>query len=489
MKDSMRTYETRISLDDASLDILSFCAEIFAQVEHQLFKKMISSAEPNACKREFLQQFGITGRQYNACKVILQGKIDSIQEKRNIQIINLEEKIKSQESKLKKIKNLFTIHQKKRYLNHLKTKLTKLITDKDQNIIRLCFGSKQLFRAQFFLKENGYASLEEWKQEWQKSRSSEFFVLGSKDEISGNQSCTAFLQEDGSLNLRLRLPNSCLKQESNYLWINNVRFAYGHKEIVAALKSKQALCYRFKRDEKGWRLFINVNTPHAPLISDEKLGVIGIDINSNHLSLVETDRFGNAIDKQTIPLSLYGKSSHQAQAIIGDVCKKIVNSAVAAKKPLVLEKLNFQQKKSSLKETGASYARMLSSFAYSNILTHIKSRAQKLGIEIKEVNPAYTSIIGRIKYSKRYGLSIHHAAALVIARRSLRFSEKLSSRLTDIPDGRGGHVALSVPVRNRIEHVWALWRKLSKKLSVVLAAHFRAIKNRSTSPHETACVM
>ncbi len=132
---------------------------------------------------------------------------------------------------------------------------------------------------------------------------------------------------------------------------------------------------------------------------------------------------------------------------------------------------------------------MLSSFAYRSILTHIKSRAQKQGVEIQEVNPAYTSLIGRVKFSKRYGLSIHHAAALVIARRSLRFSEKLPSSLKDIPDGRGGHVALSLPARNRGEHVWALWRKLGKKLSAALAAHFRAMKNRSMNSCKTAHAM
>jgi len=488
MKDSIRTYETRISLDCASLSIFSSYAELFAQVEHQLFKKLHPNADSNACKREFLKRFGITGRQYNACKTVLEGKIDSIKEKRDMQVIDFGERIKSLELKIKKIKNPFTIHQKKRLLNNLKTKLEKLKTDKAQNRVRLCFGSKRLFRAQFSLKENGFSSREEWKQAWQKSRSSEFFVLGSKDEIHGNQSCTAFLQEDTSLNIRLRLPN-CMQQADKYFWIKNIRFPHGHQEIITALKFKQALCYRFKLDEKGWRIFLSVDTKPAPIISNEKLGAIGIDINNNHLSVVEADRFGNVVNKQTIPLNLYGKNSHQSKALIGDACKKIVESAQEAKKPIVLEKLNFQQKKRILKEGCSSYARMLSSFAYSSILTHIKSRAQKLGIEIKEVNPAYTSIIGRVKFSKRYGLSIHHAAALTIARRSLRFSEKLPSRLTDIPDGRGGHVALPVPVRNRVEHVWTLWKKLGKKLSVALAAHFRAIKNRSISPHKTAYVM
>ena len=136
-----------------------------------------------------------------------------------------------------------------------------------------------------------------------------------------------------------------------------------------------------------------------------------------------------------------------------------------------------------------SYARMLSSFAYSSILSHIKSRAQRQGVQIQEVNPAYTSLIGRIKFSKRYGLSIHHAAALVIARRSVRFSEKPPSSLKDIPDGKNGHVALSLPARNRDEHVWAFWRRLTKKLSAVLAAHFRAMRNRSMNPCKTAHAM
>lgn len=489
MSDLIRTYQTRIHVEESLDKILASYAELFAQVEHHLFKAKVLNCNPNTCKSDFLKRFGITARQYNACYLVLQGKIDSIKERRNLQIVDLEEKIKLSETKIKKIKSPFTIHQKKRALSHLQSKLTKLKMDKTQNTVRLCFGSKKLFRSQFSLQDNGFSTHAEWKRAWNKARNSEFFVLGSKDEISGNQSCSAFLQDDGKLTLRLRLPNAFASQYGTYLLIPDVKFAYGQKEILAALLAKQALCYRFKCDEKGWRIFVSVSIARAPLITEEKLGRIGIDINSDHLSLVETDRFGNPLHKQTIPLNLYGKSSNQAKALIGEACKKAVEVAQATKKPIVLEKLNFRQKKISLRENTPSYARMLSSFAYSTILTHIKSKAQSEGIGIQEVNPAYTSIIGRVKFSKRYGLSVHHAAALVIARRSLRFSEKLPSRLTDIPDGRGGYVALSLPVRNRDEHVWTLWRKLSKKLSAVLAAHFRAMKNRSMSPFKTACAM
>ena len=36
----------------------------------------------------------------------------------------------------------------------------------------------------------------------------EFFVLGSKDERAGCQLCVATVQDDGTLTLRLRLPDA-----------------------------------------------------------------------------------------------------------------------------------------------------------------------------------------------------------------------------------------------------------------------------------------
>jgi IS605 OrfB family transposase len=210
--------------------------------------------------------------------------------------------------------------------------------------------------------------------------------------------------------------------------------------------------------------------------------VIGLDINADHLALVETDRHGNPISRKTIPVNLYGKSREQTRAIIGDACALSVAHAEKTNKPLVIEDLDFQKKKTELKEQKrASHARMLSSFAYNNLITHLKSRASKKGVFIEQVNPAYTSIIGRVKFARRYGLSIHQAAALTIGRRYLHFSERVPSSLSTIPDGKNGHVTLSLPGRNRDKHVWSLWRQLSKKFQTALAAHARTAKSRSKS--------
>jgi hypothetical protein len=43
---------------------------------------------------------------------------------------------------------------------------------------------------------------------------------------------------------------------------------------------------------------------------------------------------------------------------------------------------------------------------------------------VKEVNPAYTSKLGKLKYKKMYSLSDHEAAALVIARRAMGLNER-----------------------------------------------------------------
>ena len=75
--------------------------------------------------------------------------------------------------------------------------------------MRLCFGSKRLWRKQHHLEANGYVSHEEWLSDWQGARSGEFFVLGSRDETVGCQLCVASIADDGSLTLRLRMPD-CL---------------------------------------------------------------------------------------------------------------------------------------------------------------------------------------------------------------------------------------------------------------------------------------
>jgi IS605 OrfB family transposase len=500
------TYQTRLHLEPDEAITLDGIAELMGRVERTLFADIQRGKQANKLKSSYLEKFKITARQFNSIRIVLEGKMNSIKQLRPQQISELENRITSLHEKIQKLEKKKSksqeVHQKKRRLSTLTSRCNQLKQDEDTQVTRLCFGSKKLFREQFYLEENGYTSFEEWLQEWHKARSDSFYLVGSKDEVSGNQSCTAIIAEDESLTLRLRLPDALIASHGKYVLIHNVRFAYGHDVILASIRNCQArscfpkeknhygvaISYRFKRDKIGWRLFVTAPYAKPAQVTRKELGVIGIDINADHLAVVETDRYGNPINKRVISLCTYGKTEAQTKALIGDAVKEIVNWAVASQKPIVLEKLDFQKKKTELREVSTGkMARMLSSFTYSTIIEAIKSRSFRFGVQVEEVNPAYTSVIGRVKFASRYGFSIHESAALVIGRRAQGFSEKMPRHAREVPDGKGGHVALSLPARNRDKHVWVLWRQVRRKLQTVLAAHFRTIKRSSSRQKPTCC--
>ena len=58
----------------------------------------------------------------------------------------------------------------------------------------------------------------------------------------------------------------------------------------------------------------------------------------------------------------YGKSQRQAEALVGDAVASEVAYARDAGKPIVIEKLDFRQKKAVLEGQSSKYSRILSSF-------------------------------------------------------------------------------------------------------------------------------
>lgn len=475
MQSETRTYQTRIRVTEEESKTLLSYAKLMSTVVRALFAQAMAGRAIRPLKSSLMQCYALTARQFNACAVQVEAKIKAAKSAQARHLIETKERLQGIEKKLAVLEKkappskIYAI--KVRY-THLSNKYKQLKADQEKGKVAICFGSRKRFRAQFT-----QVSHKEWKEQWESARNREFFALGSKDESGGNQTCTATLENDGSLTLRCRLPNSLGK----YLTIRNVFFSYGHKIIVAALKSGQAISYRFLFDKKGWRVFASTSLLKPAALTDRRLGAIGIDINSNHLALVETDRCGNPITSTSLPVSLYGKSHSQIRAILRDICAKAVSMAREKGKPLVVERLDFAKKKLDLREHSPKYARMLSSFAYSALLQNLHSRAYSEGVEIFSINPAFTSLIGRIKYASRYGLSTHQAAALCIARRFFDFSERPPS-LASVPDGKGRTITFSLPVRNGKSYDWRFWKLVAEKLKAALAGHLRVTKCQSTGP-------
>ena len=500
------TYQTRTA-DYAGLDrsagdaVLAAYDELYGRVQRKLFAEVAADRSTTSLKSAYLERYGIPARMFNAVRVSLDGKISSVRETMALRRENLQRRIARAEEQIADAAEhgrLDQVHQKKRRLANLRHRLSALEADIAAGRVRLCFGSKRLWRKQRNLEANGYASHQEWLRDWRDARSDEFFVLGSRDETAGCQLCVASVADNGTLTLRLRMPNCLAGQHDKYLVIEGVWFASGHEQVLAALQSNadyaayrrehgektaratelgQAISYRFKRDGRGWRVFVTTNMMAVPVVTDQRLGAIGVDLNADHLAVAETDASGNCVNAWRTPLVTYGESQRKAEALIGDAVASVVNYAREVSKPVVIEKLDFRQKKAILEGQSRKYSRMLSSFSYGRVKAYFISRGYREGVEVHQVNPAYSSVIGRVKFMERYGLSVHQAAALVLARRSLGFSERIPRRWA-CPVGNGVHVAFALPARKRVKHVWTYWGAISGQLRPAFAAHHRLGKQR-----------
>ncbi len=69
--------------------------------------------------------------------------------------------------------------------------------------------------------------------------------------------------------------------------------------------------------------------------------------------------------------------------------------------------------------------RRLHNWIYAGLLDKLKKVARRKGIQVIEVNPAYTSVIGALKYCPNYLIDKDTAGAYVIGRRALGFKEDI----------------------------------------------------------------
>src|SRR5271165_4894178 len=148
MSDSaIRTYQTRIP--DGFDAPLSAYASLMSHIEHCLFAEIAAGSVAGDLKSFYLTHFHITARQFNAARVQLEGKMDSILQLLSQRIETKKQQIAALEETIIRLKNKKILHQKKRRLAKLNTQLQQLETAQKTKKISLCFGTKKLFRAQF----------------------------------------------------------------------------------------------------------------------------------------------------------------------------------------------------------------------------------------------------------------------------------------------------------------------------------------------------
>ena len=206
-----QTIETRIPATlcvqvDAALFAMSQC---YSRVKHTLVAR--KNRNQTTKKPEAQVEFGITGRQFNAIKGevdgLFQGQLSNYERyivEANIKIVNRLTRIAEipteianaffiEKEETRQLV-LFKLHRElegcKDRNNRAKYKIEEWQRLLNAKQISACFGSKKLWYKQFELTKNNLADHAEWYAKFSKKRADEFTALGSKDETTGNQSCT-----------------------------------------------------------------------------------------------------------------------------------------------------------------------------------------------------------------------------------------------------------------------------------------------------------
>ena len=182
-----------------------------------------------------------------------------------------------------------------------------------------------------------------------------------------------------------------------------------------------------------WEALLPAEKPVVP-------GAIGIDTNPDGVALSNINKDGNLVShhyekEQRIQYASKGKRTNDIRLL----ARRIVDVAEQEQKPIVLENLSFKRKHLKTKKKGGKkgskkarrFNRMCGNFCHKQIVEAVKREAQKRGIKVIEVEPAFTSVLGGLKYQKPLSLPIHAAAALCIGRRGMGLLERMDFNVSE----------------------------------------------------------
>jgi IS605 OrfB family transposase len=422
-----------------------FRSAAIVTVNHLLLGKEFNPAQWNA---HLQKTYGINKRHANGVISFAKGRVDAAKTHRELHIKTITGKIKSIEKWLKSSERKLKLAQKfyaKKDWQHSKTGC---------NFPRSCSlkyrdTNWSNFKFQIHGKKRKLALFKN-KLEHLKVKPihisvphGNVFIVGSKDESYGNQ----VAQWDGRA-IKIRVPQ-CLESRFGKTVSSDIG---DFDRNINRLTDSGAKTWHFFYKNSRWVAAVQF-TPKAvkQQSQTESLGCIGIDMNPGSIGWAYVDNEGNLKAKGQIPLQM-GLPNGKQDATIVDACLQLAALAISFECPVVCEELDFSDKKERLGEESRKYARMLSSWAYSRFYELLQSILSNRGIELIAVNPAYSSLIGLVKYMRMYGLSSDCAAALVIARRAMKLSEKPQSSIT---------AYASV---NEDKHVWSFWSQLNKQI-------------------------
>jgi IS605 OrfB family transposase len=290
------------------------------------------------------------------------------------------------------------------------------------------FGGKRLFEKLCKNHLTGKAR-EKFKKQWKEQRQGTLIGIGSKAD-KGNR-LTRFEDLNGQLHLRITIGNR------EFIYARVLREPSNNKDkwltfMVMLLESWQTQSYfpytvelKLRDGEVYGSVSFEIPTPEVKYTKEN--GVIAVDTNASpiHLAIAEVSKTGELVSYQTINLHhLLGLSQNTKDHQEWILAHKIVDIAIQKGKAIAVE--NLKKLKKGVRGDGkAKLRKILHNWNAKKFLQKLKRVARLKGVEVIEVHPAYTSVIGMLKYTPQLNIDKDIAGAYVIGRRALGFKEDM----------------------------------------------------------------
>ena len=358
----------------------------------------------------------------------------------------------SEKSKNKFASLLLGLKSKILKIASLKGDLSKLESTKR---LHICFGSRKLFNAQYHNEENGYTNHEEWLEDWRKKRAGRFYCVGKSSYGGGTMINIYATLYDGKYMMRVQVPRCLQEQWGKYIeacfTVDDRSGRMRRADLEYAIDSQKPITTQvFRRECKDdtWYIHLTTYVQDIPTVHGIKNGCLGIDFNADSLSVTYVKPDGNIAWCHDFSYQWKGLTNCQRQARMRDLVCEIVRISESLGCGIAIESLDFSKRKARMSEESKLYNEMLSNLSTSVFKTALESRCKRFGVQLIKVNPAFTSIIGMIKFMAKYGLNSGTAAAMSIARRAMKMSEAIPQCLSSpVDDGK---------------HLWSAWNRVSR---------------------------
>jgi len=399
---------------------------------------------------------------------------DQLKTAKTNQITLINTRIKAKTSKAKEIldelekriktpfKNQQELEKFELKLKGLKSKILKISSLqkylKKLNAIKrlhICFGSQKLFNAQHHLADNDYSQHSEWLVDWKKKRSGRFYCIGKSQAGGGTMLKVEALDDMGNYQLNIAVPRLLQAKLGKYLKLNfqlsdepNRRRKSDLNYALTNLKPITTQVFRREHKDNQWYIHLTTYGEEIPIVHSLKNGCLGLDFNKDRISATYVKPDGNIAYCTEFPFTWIGLSTGQRKARMRDIVKEIVLIAEAYGCAISIESLDFSKKKAAMSEESTLYNEMLSNLSTALFTTTLESRCKRYRVQLMKVNPAFTSIIGMIKFMTKYGLNSGTAAAMAVARRAMNQSESLPSCL--------------VRPEDQARHSWSAWNRVAR---------------------------